>query len=80
MFRYTQATLILEIVTILAVLVLLAPFWILIVGAFKTGYQIPDSSSFAPPAHPTLEQLRHLAVALGAASPETSGRACCPAW
>jgi hypothetical protein len=41
-----------EIVTILAALVLLAPFWILIAGAFKTGNQIPDHLLFAPD-HPT---------------------------
>ena len=54
MFRYRKRTLALEIVTIAAVLVMLAPFWILIVGAFKSGYQFLTSSSFAPPAHPTL--------------------------
>jgi raffinose/stachyose/melibiose transport system permease protein len=47
-FHYTKRTLILEIVTIAAALVLLAPFWILIVGAFKTGDQILTTSSFAP--------------------------------
>ena len=48
MFRYTKRTLVLEIVTILAALVLLAPFWILLAGAFKTGNQILTTSSFAP--------------------------------
>lgn len=60
MFRYTKRTLVLEIVAALAALVLLAPFWILIMGAFKTGDQILTSSSFAPPAHPTLNNFTTL--------------------
>ncbi|HUN37821.1 MAG TPA: hypothetical protein VMU95_38005 [Trebonia sp.] len=52
MFRYSKRTLVLEIVTVLAAIVLLAPFWILIMGAFKTGDQILSTSSFAPPTHP----------------------------
>jgi raffinose/stachyose/melibiose transport system permease protein len=53
-FRYSKRTLVLEIVTILAAVVLLAPFWVLIMGAFKTGDQVLTTSSFAPPTHPTL--------------------------
>jgi len=60
MFRYTKRTLVLEVVTILATLLLLAPFWILIVGAFKTGDQILTTSSFAPPTHPTLSNFTTL--------------------
>ena len=60
MFRYTKRTLVLEIVTFLAALVLLAPFWILIVGAFKTGDQILTTSSFAPPTSPTLSNFTTL--------------------
>jgi raffinose/stachyose/melibiose transport system permease protein len=60
MFRYTKRTLVLEIVTILATLLLLAPFWILIMGAFKTGDQILTTSSFAPPTHPTLSNFTTL--------------------
>jgi len=59
-FRYTKRTLILEIVTVLATVVLLSPFWILIVGAFKTGDQILTTSSFAPPTHPTLSNFTTL--------------------
>jgi len=59
-FRYTKRTLVLEIVTILAALVLLSPFWILIAGAFKTGDQILTTSSFAPPTHPTLSNFTTL--------------------
>ena len=60
MFRYSKRTLVLEIVTVLAAIVLLAPFWILIMGAFKTGDQILSTSSFAPPAHPTLSNFSTL--------------------
>ena len=68
MFRYTKRTLILEIVTILAALVLLAPFWILIAGAFKTGSQILTTSSFAPPTHPTLSNFTTLLSPSGSQS------------
>ena len=60
MFRYTKRTLVLEIVTILAAILLLAPFWILIMGAFKSGDQILTTSSFAPPTHPTLSNFTTL--------------------
>ncbi|HTZ23311.1 MAG TPA: hypothetical protein VMC83_04890, partial [Streptosporangiaceae bacterium] len=60
MFRYSKRTLVLEIVTVLAAIVLLAPFWILIMGAFKTGDQILSTSSFAPPTHPTLSNFAAL--------------------
>jgi raffinose/stachyose/melibiose transport system permease protein len=59
-FRYTKRTLVLEIVTVLAAVVLLAPFWVLIMGAFKTGDQILTTSSFAPPTHPTLSNFTTL--------------------
>jgi len=59
-FRYSKRTLVLEIVTVLAAIVLLAPFWILIMGAFKTGDQILSTSSFAPPTHPTLSNFSTL--------------------
>jgi raffinose/stachyose/melibiose transport system permease protein len=59
-FRYSKRTLVLEIVTILAAVVLLAPFWVLIMGAFKTGDQILTTSSFAPPTHPTLSNFTTL--------------------
>src|SRR3954447_4584171 len=54
MFRYTKGTLAVEIVTIIAAVVMLLPFWILIVTAFKTGDQVLKSSAFAPPAQPTI--------------------------
>jgi len=67
-FRYTKRTLILEIVTILAALVLLAPFWILIAGAFKSGNQILTTSSFAPPTSPTLSNFTTLLSPSGSQS------------
>lgn len=60
MFRYSKRTLVLEIVTILGAVVLLAPFWVLIMGAFKTGDQVLTTSSFAPPTHPTLSNFTTL--------------------
>src|SRR5215470_18053595 len=60
MFRYTKRTLVLEVVTVLGAIVLLAPFWILIMGAFKTGDQVLTTSSFAPPTHPTLSNFTTL--------------------
>ncbi|MFQ6155261.1 carbohydrate ABC transporter permease [Micrococcus luteus] len=55
MFRYTKRTLIIEILTILATLAMLLPFWILLVGAFKTGPEILSSSAVAPPTSPTAD-------------------------
>ncbi|HEY8318819.1 MAG TPA: carbohydrate ABC transporter permease [Amnibacterium sp.] len=55
MFRYTRATLVIEIVTIIAAIVMLLPFWILLVTAFKTGDQVLKSSAFALPGQPTLQ-------------------------
>ena len=68
MFRYTKRTLVLEIVTIAAALALLAPFWILLAGAFKTGNQVLSTSSFAPPTHPTLSNFSTLLSPSGSQS------------
>lgn len=68
MFTYTRRTLVLEIVTIVAALVLLAPFWILIVGAFKTGDQVLTTPAFAPPTAPTLSNFTQLLSPSGASS------------
>ncbi|MDH2444868.1 carbohydrate ABC transporter permease [Amnibacterium sp. CER49] len=68
MFTYTKRTLVLEIVTILAALLLLAPFWILIVGAFKTGDQVLTTPAFAPPTAPTLSNFAQLLSPSGASS------------
>jgi raffinose/stachyose/melibiose transport system permease protein len=67
-FAYTRRTLVLEIITILASLVLLAPFWILIVGAFKTGDQVLTTPAFAPPTAPTLSNFAELLSPSGASS------------
>jgi raffinose/stachyose/melibiose transport system permease protein len=67
-FTYTRRTLVLEIVTIIAALVLLAPFWILIVGAFKTGDQVLTTPAFAPPTAPTFENFAQLLSPSGASS------------
>lgn len=55
MFRYTKTTLVIEIATIIAALILLLPFWILVVTALKTGDQVLTTSAFAPPPAPTLD-------------------------
>jgi raffinose/stachyose/melibiose transport system permease protein len=68
MFRYSRRTLVLEIVTIVASLVLLAPFWILLVGAFKTGDQMLTTPAFAPPTAPTLSNFAELLSPSGASS------------
>lgn len=68
MFRYSRRTLVLEIVTIIASLVLLAPFWILLVGAFKTGDQVLTTPAFAPPTAPTLSNFAELLSPSGASS------------
>ncbi len=60
MFRYSRRTLVLEIVTVLAAVVLLAPFWILLVTAFKTGDQVLTTSAFALPTKPTLDNFTQL--------------------
>jgi raffinose/stachyose/melibiose transport system permease protein len=67
-FRYTRRTLVLEIVTILASLVLLSPFWILVVGAFKTGDQILTTPAFAPPTAPTFDNFAQLLTPEGQSS------------
>src|SRR4051812_22622428 len=60
MFRYTKGTLVIEIVTIIAAIVMLLPFWILLVTAFKTGDQVLKSSAFALPSAPTLQNFATL--------------------
>jgi raffinose/stachyose/melibiose transport system permease protein len=55
MFRYTKGTLAVEVVTVLAAIVMLLPFWILLVTAFKTGDQVLKTSAFALPTAPTLD-------------------------
>jgi raffinose/stachyose/melibiose transport system permease protein len=59
-FRYTKKTLTIEIITILATAVLLLPFWILLMGSFKTLPQILNTAAVAPPTQPTLDNFVQL--------------------
>ena len=60
MFRYTKWTLIREILTILATVMLLAPFYFLLVTAFKAADKLLTTSSLAPPRPPTLDNFHTL--------------------
>jgi len=66
--RYTKRTVVLEVVTIVAVLVGLTPFWILIMTALKSGPDVLTTPAFQPPQHPTLENFRTLLSPSGDAS------------
>jgi raffinose/stachyose/melibiose transport system permease protein len=59
-FRYRKRTFVLEVVTVLAVVVLLAPFWVLVMTSFKHGQEVLTSDAFAPPKQWTLENFRTL--------------------
>jgi len=59
-FRYTRKTLTVEIITILATAILLLPFWILLMGSFKTLPQILNTAAVAPPTQPTLDNFVQL--------------------
>jgi len=59
-FRYTKKTLTIEVITILATAILLLPFWILLMGSFKTLPQILNTAAIAPPTQPTLENFVQL--------------------
>ena len=49
MFRYTKKTLAIEIVVLIAVAIMLLPFWILLMGSLKTLPDILSSAAVAPP-------------------------------
>jgi raffinose/stachyose/melibiose transport system permease protein len=53
-FRYRKTTLVIEIITILGALIMLLPFWILLVTAFKNGDELLTTPAIAPSKHPTL--------------------------
>lgn len=55
MFKYTWRSLILEVVVVLAAAFLLLPFWILVVGSFKSLPEIQASAAVAPPSQPTID-------------------------
>jgi raffinose/stachyose/melibiose transport system permease protein len=54
-FRYTKKTLLLEIITVMGAIIMLLPFYFLVVTALKTGPEAISSSSLAPPTSPTLD-------------------------
>lgn len=70
MHRYTWRSLLLEIVVVLGAVALLLPFWMLMMGSFKSLPEIQSSPAIAPPANPTLE---NFAMLLGPDS-DSSGR------
>ena len=55
MFRYTKVSFTIEVITILGAAILLLPFWILLMGSFKTLPEILGTPAVAPPTRPTLE-------------------------
>jgi len=59
-FRYTRTTLAIEIVTIIGALILLLPFWILLITSFKTGDEVLTTPAIAPSLHPTLANFTSL--------------------
>jgi raffinose/stachyose/melibiose transport system permease protein len=60
MFRYRTRTLVLEIVTFLVVLIMLSPFYLLVITSLKRGEDILTTPAFQPPQHPTLDNFRTL--------------------
>jgi raffinose/stachyose/melibiose transport system permease protein len=54
-FRYSKKTLILEIITVLGALVMLAPFYLLISTSLKTGPQVLTTSTLSFPTSPTFK-------------------------
>jgi raffinose/stachyose/melibiose transport system permease protein len=59
-FRYRKRTFVLEVVTILAVLALLTPFWILVMTSLKSGPEVLTTPAFEPPKNPSLDNFRTL--------------------
>lgn len=60
MFRYTKKTLTVEVITLLATAILLLPFWILVMGSFKTLPEITSTAAVAPPTKPTIDNFVQL--------------------
>jgi raffinose/stachyose/melibiose transport system permease protein len=67
-FRYRTRTLVLEVFTILAVLLLLTPFWILVMTSLKSGPDVLTTPAFEPPKSPTLDNFKTLLSPSGDAS------------
>jgi raffinose/stachyose/melibiose transport system permease protein len=68
MFRYRGRTLALEVAMILATLVMLSPFWLLVMTAFKPGEDVLQTPAFQPPKHPTFENFKSLLQSSNGAS------------
>ena len=68
MFRYTKKTLAIEIIVLIAVAIMLLPFWILLVGSFKTLPDILSSAAVAPPTSPTFDNFIQLLSPASASS------------
>ena len=60
MFRYTRLSLIREIIVILFTLIMLLPFWLLLVTAFKPADDLLTTSAISIPAHWTLQNFKDL--------------------
>ncbi|MEF2978436.1 carbohydrate ABC transporter permease [Subtercola sp. YIM 133946] len=60
MFRYTKWTLLREIITIIAALFMLLPFYILITTSLKSGSEAVNSNALALPATPTFSNFVQL--------------------
>jgi raffinose/stachyose/melibiose transport system permease protein len=67
-FRYSKKTLILEIITILAAIAMLMPFYILISTSLKTGPEVLSSSTLSFPSSPTFQNFVTLLSPSGGAS------------
>ena len=68
MFRYTKKTLAIEVIVLIAVAILLLPFWILLMGSLKTLPDILSSAAVAPPTSPTFDNFIQLLSPASASS------------
>lgn len=69
MFRYSIRTFFFELFVIAIAMVMLLPFWILVMTAFKPGEDVLQTAAVAPPSPPTLENFETL---LSPGSPASS--------
>ncbi|MEV8214014.1 carbohydrate ABC transporter permease [Leifsonia sp. NPDC077715] len=68
MFRYTKKTLAIEIIVLIATAIMLLPFWILLMGSFKTLPDILSSAAVAPPTSATFDNFIQLLSPASASS------------
>ena len=68
MFRYTRKTLILEICTVLATVVMLMPFYFLVSTSLKSEQQVLTTSTLSFPTSPTFQNFVTLLAPSGGAS------------